>query len=798
VNSIFPQRIPASVLFGITAVSMSMLAFEISLVRLLSIMLSYHYVYGVTSLALLGSGVGAFVVQYRERKTNQNDLVLLYRRLAFRLTLAAAAMILTVLVIIQISKGSAGNIILYGLLLCIPFYFQGMFLSTLFRVFPQISGKLYFADLTGAALGCVLVVLALNTFNDVESVLLFSVIVAISAIIVALRCQTGTKSLAFSSIGLGLLALIYAMSIAFPAMIQIPIGTNIEKEIYDSLNRFDGEIVETRWSAFGRTDLVSYDKIPEHMDIYLDGTAGTPMYAFNGDMADPDPGVASLRSFPGYFPFQFFDDQQKNTALIIGPGGGRDVLIAMLGGVNQITGVEVNPDLVDLVRDQADYNGGLYTRQEQVSLIVDEGRSFLRSHDTGKFDTILLTLPRTNTSRSREGYALTENYLFTTDSIKEYMDRLTENGHLVVAANDDAEILRLLSLTLTIFEESGKNAEAAMESLYIMGADPNPVFVLRNNAFTEKEMESIHAAAAVWEGYNPQTSFFPHLKGMDKPMSPILYGLAHGQITLNELIKNVGDMGYDIGPVSDNDPFFYKLDAGLPGSIRTVLVLSVLLLLAVSLALFTIDRTEGKQKPVVSLTERLRYLVIFAMLGIGYMVVEISMVQKFVFFLGKPVLSLTVILFAVLLGTGVGSMVTTRVKEADTGKIIFTAALAVVLLLLAYNFIIIPLLFRYLLSMTLFGRTFVSILILLPLSIVMGMPFPLTVRRLGTSGNGSLIPWMWGINAASSVVGSVSAMAVAILFGFNEAVLVGGGCYLIAAAASRHMSLKNRPSGGKS
>jgi hypothetical protein len=773
---------------------MSMLAFEISLVRLLSIMLSYHYVYGVTSLALLGSGVGAFVVQYKERKTNQEDLVSLYRRLAIRLSMAAVSMILSVLAIIQISKGMTGNIVLYGLLLCIPFFFQGMFLSTLFRVFPRISGKLYFADLLGAALGCVLVVLSLNTFNDVESVIVFSTVVAISAIVVAVRCKTGARTLLFTSIGLGLLALILALSQTFPALFQIPIGTNIEKEIYDSLNRFDGEIVETRWSAFGRTDLVSYDSIPEHMDIYLDGTAGTPMYAFNGDIGNPDPGVAELRSFPGFFPFQFFVGQQRDTALIIGPGGGRDVLIALLGGVDQITGIEVNPDLVDLVRDHAEYNGGLYTRQEKVTLVVDEGRSFLRSHDTGEFDTILLTLPRTNTSRSREGYALTENYLFTTDSIHEYMERLTENGHLVVVANDDAEILRLLSLTLSVFEESGKNAETAMESLYIMGADPNPVFVLRNGSFTKQEIELIHAAAVAWRGYNPQTSFFPHLKGVDKPMSPILYGMAHGQISLQELIERVEEIGYDIRPVSDNDPFFYKLESGLPSSIQTVLVLAILLLVVVSVTLFAINSTEDKKNLGVSMTERLRYLIIFAMLGIGYMVVEISLVQKFVFFLGKPVLSLTVILFAVLLGTGVGSMITTRVREADTGRIIFTTAFAVVLLLLAYNFIVIPLLFRHLLGMTLLGRTLLSILILLPLSVVMGMPFPLAVRQLGITGNGLLIPWMWGINAASSVVGSVSAMAVAILFGFNEAVLIGGCCYLLAAAASRRIHIQGSSS----
>lgn len=771
-----------AVYFGVAAVSMSMLAFEISLVRLLSIMLSYHYVYGVTSLALLGSGIGAFVVQYRERGTGAGDADALSRRLALRLSMAALSMFLSVFLIIQISKGTTGGIVLFGVLLCVPFFFQGMFLSTLFRVFPGSSGRLYFADLAGAALGCVLVVLALNTFNDVESVLLFAGIVAVAAALLAWNVKGGKRTLIATGVGLALLALALVAELALPDLFRIPIGANADKEIYDSLNRFNGQIVETRWSAFGRTDLIAYEQIPAHMDIYLDGTAGTPMYAFNGDLEDPDPGVSDLRTFPGYFPFQHFDADHKDNALIIGPGGGRDALIALLGGVEEITGIEVNPDLVDIVRERSDFNGGIYTTMDQVDLVVDEGRSFLRSHDTGSFDTILLTLPRTNTSRSREGYALTENYLFTTDSLREYMDLLTPNGHLVVVTNDDAEILRLLSLTLAIRADEGQAPEEAMESLYILGATPNPVFVLRNGSFPENESLAIHAAATEWEGYNPNTSYFPHIGSTEKPVSPILYGVAHGQITPEDLIERVAEVGYDIRPVSDNDPFFYKLESGLPGSIRTVLVLSLVLLALVAAVLFVIE-DRGTKRPAGP-GERFRDLTVFTMLGIAYMVVEISLVQKFVFFLGKPVLSLTVILFAVLLGTGIGSSLTGRVPARSTGKAAALAALAIVGLLLAYNFAVLPLLFRHLLGMALLGRTILSVIILLPLAVIMGMPFPLTVRRLGDAGHSGLIPWMWGVNASSSVVGSVLAMAIAIRFGFNEAVLAGAACYLLAAAAN--------------
>ena len=785
-NDYVNPKTPGVVFYGIVAVSMSMIAFEISLVRLLSVVLSYHYVYWITSLALLGSGIGAFVVHYREKKSGADYMSMLYRRLNFRLIMAAVTMIFVTIAIIQAAKGG-GSIVFYGVLLCMPFFFQGMFLSSLFRVFSEIGSKLYFADLLGAASGCILVVIALNTFNDVECILLFSGVIAISALLMSLRCHTGNRMVAASGAALVLPIIIMVVNLAFPALLHVPIGDNAEKEIYDSLKHFEGEIIETRWSAFGRTDLVQYDKIPEHLDIYLDGTAGTPMYAFNGNVENPNPKVAELRTFPGYFPFQFFDPEQKDTSLIIGPGGGRDVLIALLGGTKKITAIEVNLDLVEIVKDYSSMNGGLYTSFEQVELIVDEGRSYLRSHDTGKFDSILLTLPRTNTSRSKEGYALTENYLITTDSIKEYLDRLTEGGHLVVVANDDVEILRLLSLVIEVCAERGQDVETAMKSLYILGADPNPVFVLKNHSFNTEEIEEIYNAALKWPGYNPQTSFFPGIGSAERPISPILYGLANGQITPDELIAMVRDYGYNITPVSDDDPFFYKLEAGLPISIRASLVLSVLLLIIVSAGIFVIDRNRitDLSKQANHFSGRFRYLIVFAMLGMGYMIVEVSLIQKFVFFLGKPVLSLAVILFVVLLGTGIGSYATSRIPKEHEGKAILISTITIALALISYNYIILPLLFHYFLGNTLLWRTLLSVIILLPLSMIMGMPFPLTIRRLGRTEHQSLIPWMWGINSVSSVVGAVTAMAIAILAGFNSTVMVGASCYLVATLASR-------------
>lgn len=786
------HKIPIVILFSITIISMSLLAFEISLTRLLSIMLSYHYVYGVTSLAMLGSGIGGFMVHYFGNKKKDIDLKQLCDKLVLQLSLTSICMIVSVLIVIQISRVTTGSSLVFGILLCSPFFFGGMFLASLFKVFPVFSGKLYFADLSGAALGCALVVFSLNMLGDTESVLLFSFLISAMSILMAVLCKAGKKSLVISGAGAIFLVVLILISLGRSALFQIPIGNNNEKEIYDSLHIFDGEIIETRHSAFGRTDVIQYEDIQAHMDIYLDGTAGTPMYKFNGDISKPNQEVEELKTFPGYFPLSHFSPEEKDNALIIGSGGGRDVLLALLAGVGKITAVEVNPDLADLVNHYSWYNGGIYSTVENVDLIVDEGRSFLRSAGADKFDIIMMTLPRTNTSRSVEGYALTENYLFTTNSIAEYLDRINENGHLVVVANDDAEILRLLTLTLTVFEQKGVNVQDAMDHVYILGSSPNPVFVLRNGVFGEDLANKIYNAAINENGYNPSTSFFPELSDSDQYMNPIFLGLDHGQLDIQGLTDMVEELGYDIRPVSDNDPFFYKLTTGLPESFITVLIFAVILIAVMIIALLAFepgdksaDRADGKRKARKA-RHKISLIAIFCMLGIGYMAVEISLIQKFVFFLGKPVLSLTVILFSVLLGSGTGSFISNSVKNENIIKMITRITVAIALLLIFYNFILIPVLFHYFLGIEFLSRTIISIVIILPLSIIMGMPFPLMIREMHELADDRLIPWMWGINAVSSVFGSVLAMALAISLGYNQAIAAAASCYLLIYIISRY------------
>jgi len=583
--------------------------------------------------------------------------------------------------------------------------------------------------------------------------------------------------------GLSVTSFLFWASLSGFFVQSIPIGINSEKEIHNALYGSQrGKITETRWSAFGQSDVVKYEDT-DYMDIFIDGTAGTPMYQFNGNFDDPNSAVADLKAtFPGFFPFIFLKDTEKDTMLIIGPGGGRDVLLGAMGGVRKITAVEVNKDLVDMVRTFSEYNGGIYTSYDNISVIVDEGRSFLKRQKE-QYDIIMLCLPVTNTSRSVEGYAMTENFLLTVDSIGDYLDHLTDEGRLMIIAHGDLSMMKLLSISLSALNARGVISSEAMKQIYMVGSGQYPLFVLKKTPFTIDETFARYKAVSAF-GYDYSSSFFPYIE-KSRILNTALQALGSGETAFEDVEKKVEKLGYDISFVTDDRPFFYKFERGMPDPVLTVLYGSLIVtVLVVSIPLLLYWRKKGYleqacPKDIVNHQRNvITYIVLFSMLGMGFMLVEISLAQRFVLFLGKPVLSLAVLLFSLLTGAGIGSLYSGRLPSNKVVKGIATAALGIVGLILCYNFII-SFIFSQLLGTNLIFRLLATIIILIVLGVVMGFPFPLSIRLLKERKMEQHIPWMWGINGVSSVLGSALTIVVAIYYGFTFAFLLGAGCYLV-------------------
>src|SRR5450830_512398 len=214
-------------------------------------------------------------------------------------------------------------------------------------------------------------------------------------------------------------------------------------------------VVESRWSSFGRTDLVASDLTPDEMTLFVDGAGGSAMYNLDALRKDRRERMQLDMHSGESFPFPLLKAGQKRSALIFGPGGGSDVAVALLGGVEKITAVEVNPDVVKIVRQYRDFNGGIYSGRPGVTAVIGDGRNFVRTTDK-RFDLIMAAIPVTKSSRSVDGYALTENGLFTVEAMGEYLDRLTDNGRLVFVAHNDVEIYKLIATVLAAYGEIGR------------------------------------------------------------------------------------------------------------------------------------------------------------------------------------------------------------------------------------------------------------------------------------------------------------------------------------------------------
>jgi hypothetical protein len=766
-------------LAGIFLVSFSLIAFEIALSRLLSVLLSYHYVFAVLAIALLGlGGGGIFLHLFRgcgdEKKKPAGDL---------SLWAAIFALTVTFSVILALRLGASfrtlDHFFFYSLLFLIPFFWAGILLARVYREFPADSAKVYGFDLVGAACGSFGCLLLLDRLGVVSTVFLLGILSSAAALLLASMQSAGKKKWILPGIGFMMLALVFGAERGGFYRPDVPIGKNPSKEIHDVLYgpSIRGEIVETRWSAFGRTDLVKLLDYPEQMDIYLDGTAGSPMYRFSGDAGNPGPVMEALKTtFPGYFPFLSLAEGERDDALVIGPGGGRDILLALMGGVRNITAVEVNGDLVEMVRRHSPFNGGIYRDLKNVRVVVEEGRHFLK-RSKAKYDLIMLSLPVTNTSRSLEGFALTENFLFTTDAIADYWGHLSEEGRLLVVAHDDIEALRLLSLSLAFFTKKGVDEKQAMRHIYLTGSEDYLVFALTKRPLEPRETAFLYQAMGPL-GYNPGISFFP---GLHAPLNPALAALERGEKTAAELRALVKARGYDIDPVSDNNPFFYKFEKGVPQSVSLILWVSALLLLFVAgiplfrqrtFALSPSGKGPNGQGPL------LRVILLFMVLGVGFMLIEISLMQRFSLFLGSPVLSMAVLLSSLLAGAGLGGLWSKRqLTPTQTTRGIARASLGVAVIVLGYAFVL-PSILNQLLGLSFAIRLGIAAALLLPLGFCMGIPFPSAIRLLQMIRLEFLIPWMWGVNGLGSVLGSTLTIAVAILFGFTEAMIVSTTLYL--------------------
>ena len=760
-------------------VSSSVIALQIVLQRFLSIVLTYHFVFLVISIALLGLSLGnLFAYLVHRFLYNHESIKNIY------IIALAFYLILTIIIILSYwvnqSSNDPNNITIYSILWIVPFIISGMFIAKILYTFPEYSGQIYSADLIGASCGSVGIIFLLSIFKISYTfyIIVLVPLILLTAFYVFLNVRlTRSKIFIFTASILLFTLLSGLILLTIP---QVSVKNNPKKEIYDALNQFNGNIIESKQSATGRVDLVKFPEHPELMDIYVDGTAGMPMYKFGGNFNNPESEITDLKvKFPGYFPLRVIDKDKKETALVIGSGGGRDILLSKMAGFNQITAVEVNSDIIEIAKDYSEFNGDIY-RQDNVELFVQEGRNYLQLCQKN-YDMIMFSLPVTNTSQGLGSYALTENYLYTSNAISEYINHLTSQGSLVIVTHHDLELLRLLSITLDAFHKKGVATNQAMKHLYVLGSNDYPVLVVNKNKIDSTESLSIYRKAMAMPWIKPGSSFFPHV---DSPyLNQRLLSMENNESSLKELIHAVAEKGRDISPVTDQSPFFYKFQSGLPASLTSISCVSIIILaifIIFPLIYMFVNYITGKlyiQNLQSYIWSVCGFSIYFMMLGIGFIIFEVIMIQKFMRILGTPIFSMTTVLFTLLLGGGLGSWFSSKLPTHELSKNITLASSTIILLAFFYIFSLTPIFENFTInSLTL--RITLSICLLFPLGFALGFPLPLAIRLTKELNIESIIPWMLAINGASSVFGSSLAIIVAILYGYNHALSISILCYL--------------------
>jgi hypothetical protein len=467
-----------------------------------------------------------------------------------------------------------------------------------------------------------------------------------------------------------------------------------------------------------------------------------------------------------YLPFTVNPDG-TDRVLILGAGAGKDVLMAHLAGAESITAVEINPQMVDLTRDYADYNGGVFDLDGVRTEAVDARHYVERSGE--RYDLIYANLVYSQAAAPGTS-ALAESYVFTREALHVYWDRLAEDGRIGFVTHHGIEGLRLLVAALDMLQDEGLTLTEALQHVSLAsltGSDPQTrtsVVLITRQPWT----------AGTVNGYVTQA----HLRGAGFLYMPIfqemgLEMLTQGGMTLDDYIEANAD-SYDYTPTTDDWPFFYQFVPGMPDQLSDLLMAAgALVFVYLSWAIFFFVRRDRRQWVRASLVPY------FAVLGAAFMLVEIPLIQRFNLLVGQPAAGLAVVIGALLVGGGLGSLASSRFEINRLPRIVAAAGLLIALVV-ALSPVLVAALVDWALPFGLGARLTVTAAALLPLGALMGMPFP-SGLRIADQADPRGVAAFWGANAVTSVLGTAAAMALAVTVGFSAALWLGAGLYAVAA-----------------
>jgi predicted membrane-bound spermidine synthase len=757
------------IVIALFLVSAAGLIYEITLTRLFSLYFQYHYVFLAISIAVLGLSLGAatgrFITTSRTQKhahtirLSNGGLDRLPQNVLIVLSLSFS---LVVLVIAWLP--SAESVLPRALVSLIPFILIGLFSALAFSRFGQYGGLLYGADLGGAAVGVVTVLGLLKIFNPFNVVLLLGMGLGLAAVLLTRSSpdlisdrRNSMAALLVLVITGGLLGFnLVAMKIDYAPtqLVSFPRDKTMVQILKD--RNQSAKIVHTEFGPFARVDVIETSN-PEEKFIFTDAGAGSYMYHFDGRLQE----WAHLKDTIEFLPFSV---GSAGRTLVIGAGGGKDVLLALLAGSSEITAVEVNPAVVEATRAFTQYNGGILDLPE-VQLVEGEARTFVERADD-HYDMIYLNLVYTQAAEPGSK-ALVENYIFTQEAFQTYLEHLTPNGHLGLVSHNALEGSRAAVTALFALEKTGVPPNEALDRMALLmypSDDPTQrmsVLLVGGEPLTQETLQVLTLGASR-QGMTPL--FVPG-------SYEFLFERLRQGMTLDQFVVEGAE--YDLGPTYDDRPFFFDLDPGLPPAVKTALIIGG----SVAVLLFLSSASLWGPGGLREIRKLWIVMLLYAVLiGAGFLLVEIPLIHRFQLLLGHPVLSFVTVLGSLLLFGGLGSLYSQRWEAQHLLRRVVVMALWVGVVGIIY-WLYLPSIVRGLLPKS-FPVRLISIIVLTALiGFPMGVPFPSLLRL--SKKHSQHIALLLAVNGVFSVLGSIMAVVIAMGYGFRWSMATGAGLYLI-------------------
>jgi SAM-dependent methyltransferase len=766
--------------FAIFVLAAATLSYQILVTRFFSVMLYYHFAFAAISLAMLGLTRGAMEVYNKPARYAPERVGVEFARHASWFAITGVGAMIAFLCVPLVIPGEyvPAALAVATFAFVLPFTESGVCITLLLTRLPYSGGWLYAADLSGAALGCLGVIFVLLVVDPVSATLWIGAFAAAAGWIVV-RGSGDIRSLRLSGA--------VALTLAAAAMVHTGLDVSGKSHLgvfWAKGTQQMGTLFE-RWNTYSRVRVTAFGKTTP----FGWGLAHTPEMKIEQKYLDIDADASTVitRHDGDIGKLSYLKDDVINAAYLVQPptdvavvgvGGGRDILSGLFFGAKHIRGIEINPAIFEVLTDKfADFSGHL-DRQPGVSLVNAEARSYI-NHSSDRYDLVQISLIDTWAATAAGGLTLTENRLYTIEAWDDFYRALKPGGLLSVSRwyepdHHRGEFYRLVAIAASALQRQGVPATELASHVVALNVGNIITVITRPDAFTDAQWQAARARLLA-QGFKillgPDVSF-------DTVTSTLMSGKADAAF--------FASLPENIAPSTDDNPFFFYTArfgelVATPAlaltnnnaAISMTLLIVMVALCACGYYIAIPFVRLARRMPLSALTPPVAY---FCTIGMGFMLIEISQMQRLMVFLGHPVYGLGVVLFTILLFSGIGSA-TVGARALRSGAVVARVAALLTTLVLAG--LLTPLFTTWARSEATDMRILLSVLLLAPPAFCMGMMFPLGLsiwRR-----HSELLSFFWSANGITSMFASVLGMALSIEFGITMTYALGACFYVVCA-----------------